>query len=162
MKTGRHIARETSTLNGTKENDKKDYYGKLPSGIVPLIFNLILFIFLLLIGIYVPNEKIKWTDAFVIASYVTFGLDILWLIGRQDFFQDGRFYIFSMWKKSFGWKLKEKVYFSSIDAKNNIQNSDEYKIFLTKRKDKTRNLFLISLIIHLILLIISTIIIFII
>ncbi|MGL5591313.1 MAG: hypothetical protein ACRDCF_01075 [Mycoplasmoidaceae bacterium] len=162
MKTGRHISRETSTFNGVNENDKKDYYGKLPSGIVPLVLNLILFTTLLLVGIYVPNEKIKWTDAFVIASYVTFGLDILWLVGRQDFFQDGRFHIFSMWKKSFGWKIKEKVNFSSIDAKNNIQNSDEYKVFLSKRKVRTTNLFYVSLSIHLILVIISTILIFVI
>lgn len=162
MKTGRHITRDASTFNGSKENEIKDYYGKLPSGIVPLILNLILFIVLLLIGIYVPNEKINWPDAFVIASYVTFGLDILWMVGRQDFFQDARFHIFSMWKKSFGWKIKEKVHHSSIDFKNNIQTSDEYKKFLLKRKDKTTNLFWVSLIIHLILVIISTILIFVI
>ncbi|MGL4357779.1 MAG: hypothetical protein ACRCSY_03635 [Cetobacterium sp.] len=59
MKTGSHITRDTSTFNGNKENDKRDYYGKLPSGIVPLVLNLLLFTTLLLVGIYVPNEKIK-------------------------------------------------------------------------------------------------------
>ncbi|MGL5246339.1 MAG: hypothetical protein ACRC8C_02095 [Mycoplasmoidaceae bacterium] len=162
MKTGRHIARDTSTLNGSKENNQKDHYLKLPSGIVPLILNLIFFTILLLLGIYIPNEKIGWTDSFVIASYVTFGLDILWLVGRQDFFQDGRFYIFSIWKKSFGWKVKEKVHSSSTYAKNNIENSYEYKVFLSKRKNNTTKLFWVSLIIHLILVIISTILIFII
>ena len=39
MKTGRHITREISTINRIEETDIKDYYGKLPSGIVPLVLN---------------------------------------------------------------------------------------------------------------------------
>ena len=160
MKTGRHITREISTINRIEETDIKDYYGKLPSGIVPLVLNIILFVSILLIGIFVPNEKIKWTDAFVIASYVTFSLNILWLVGRQEFFQDARYNAFSMWKKSFGWKIKEKVYFSSIDVKNNIHNSEDYKVFLLERKTNTTNLFWVSLIIHFVLIIVSTILVF--
>lgn len=160
MKTGRHITREISTINRIEESDIKDYYGKLPSGIVPLVLNIILFVSILLIGIFVPNEKIKWTDAFVIASYVTFSLNILWLVGRQEFFQDAIYNAFSMWKKSFGWKIKEKVYFSSIDVKNNIHNSEDYKVFLLERKTHTTNLFWVSSIIHFVLIIVSTILVF--
>ena len=160
MKTGRHIATALSTSNRIGGRDTKDYYAKLPPGIVPLVLNIILFVSILLIGIFVPNEKIKCTDAFVIASYVTFSLNILWLVGRQEFFQDARYNAFSMWKKSFGWKIKEKVYFSSIDVKNNIHNSEDYKVFLLERKTHTTNLFWVSSIIHFVLIIVSTILVF--
>ena len=127
MKTGRHITREISSINRIEEGDIKDYYGKLASGIVPLVLIIILFVPILLIGTVVPNEKIKWTDACVIATYVTISINILWLVGRQEFIQDARYNAFSMWKKSFGWKIKEKVYFSSIDVKNNIhKNKSEW------------------------------------
>ena len=77
MKTGRHISREMSTMNRIEETDIKDYYGKLPSGIVPSVLNIMLFVLILLIGIFVPDEKIEWTDAFVIACYVRCSFDIL-------------------------------------------------------------------------------------
>ena len=108
MKTGRHITREFSTINRIEESDIKEYYGKVPSGIVPLVLNIILCILILHICIFVPNEKIKWPDAFVIASYVTFSLNILWLVGRQEFFQDARYNAFSMWKNLLVEKSRKK------------------------------------------------------
>ena len=87
MKTGRHITREISTINRIEESDIKDYYGKLPTGIGPLVLSIIGFVLMVLIGMFVPNGKIKWTDVFVIASYITFSLGTQCLVGRLAFFQ---------------------------------------------------------------------------
>ena len=99
-------------------------------------------------------------DEFVIASYVSYSLNILWLAGRQEFFQDARYNAFSMCKKSSGWKIKEQGYFPSTDVKNNNHTSEDYKVFLLEWKTYTTNLFWVSLIIHFVLIIVSTILVF--
>ncbi len=157
IKTGSHISRKKTTFKKSNDELSSDYYGEIATGIIPLILNIAFFLTILLCGIYIPNERIKWNDAFVIASYSTFCLILIWSIFRRDVFRESRFHFFSMWKKSFGYGIKNKVSKKTYDFKEKINDKEDYEKFLEKRKDKTKIFFWVSFSIHSLLVLVSSI-----
>ncbi|MGL4647486.1 MAG: hypothetical protein ACRCVI_02060 [Mycoplasmoidaceae bacterium] len=157
IKTGSHISRDRSTFSSDGISNEKDYYGYLPQGLIPFCFNIAFFIAILLCGLLIPNEKLRWNDAFVIASYSSFCMNVIWFIFRQDTFSNGKYQIFSMWKKSFAYKFRERFYKEKVDYKKNILDADDYDDFLKKRRLKTKLFFWISFYLHVTLVVVSTI-----
>lgn len=134
-----------------KINDVKDNNLKYHSGIIPLIFYLIIFIAVSLLTIFALKKA--WYDGLMIASVISFSLNIFWLISRQKIGMKLKFEI-----KKISKKIKfDYILFNNPNDKkyveNNIDTFEDYEEYFDNKVKYTKLYFWISFILHLGLLI---------
>lgn len=129
---------------------------KYHSGIVPFVFYIIVFIIISLITIFAIKKA--WYDGLMIASIVSFSLNVIWLISRQKMGMKLKFEIKKISKKiKFDYVLfnnpNDKKY-----AENNIETFEDYEDYFDKKIKYTKLYFWLSFILHFTLVLIFVII----
>ncbi|MEF9985147.1 MAG: hypothetical protein RSA87_01370 [Malacoplasma sp.] len=152
------ISRYTlSTSIKTDSKNKDINYGKYPNGLFPFIFLLVVWAVISVIAIFVSQRN--WKDALSISSSITFILNIVWWILRQNFNSRTRYSLRVYGEKLRINRLKITEPFNNPEyAINKIDDHESYKEYLNERVKRTSLFFWISLAVHFVLFIIFLII----
>ncbi len=151
---GYHIRRNNPDVD-LKDKDSSHSFN-YPSGIVPYIFNWVIFLTILFVGIFVSNKEIKIYSG-IIASLFSMSFNAVWWMGRYEFMSGIRYSLHSIAKKMRLLQLKEKIDYKDVFPTKEFSSDQEFKQYIKERLDFTKKWYFISWITFLILAVISTI-----